>query len=222
MLYIVATPIGNLDDLSIRQAKTLINSHIILAEDTRSAQTLLNACRLGLQLPKVISYYKEKELEKLPFIINMLKQNKKVSLISESGMPLISDPGYLLVKTAIKENLSFEVIPGPSAVTTALIYSGFNPKQFMFLGYFPKKQSAMFQLINQLKQIHKIFPETIFVFYESPKRINNTLQCFKTSKWNSDIVIGREMTKKFEEVIRGKAKDLLKRRYKGELTVVIK
>jgi len=236
MLFIVCTPIGNLDDLSLRQAKTLVNSDIILAEDTRSAQTLLNACQsrfkfhpdqigTNFKFAKLVSYYKEKEFEKLPEIIEYLKQNKKVSLISESGMPLISEPGYLLVKTVIKEKIPLTVIPGPSAVTAALAYSGFNPVSknggFMFRGFLPKKPSAVLQLFNQLKQVKRFFPEMIFVFFESPQRINNTLRLFVTSEWDPDIVICREITKKFEEIIRGKAKDLIKRSYKGEITVLV-
>lgn len=229
MLYIVGTPIGNLDDLSLRQAKTLLSSDIILAEDTRSAGILLDACRLrsqplitSHQTPKLISYYKEKEFEKLPEVMEFLKDGKNISLISESGMPLISDPGYLLIKTAIKEKITITVIPGPSAITTALICSGFNPHRFMFLGFFPKKQSELLRLINKAKQIKQIFPEMIVVFFESPNRINQTLQYINESSPEFEIVICREMTKKFEEVIRGKAVDLMNRTYKGEITVILK
>ncbi len=226
MLYIVSTPIGNLDDLSIRQAMTLAASDIILAEDTRSAQTLLDAIKKRFELPVVCStvwsYYKEKEFDKLPEIINLLTQEKNVSIISKAGTPLISDPGYLLVKNCIQRNLPITVIPGPSAITTALVYSGFNPGEHMFLGFFPKKESQIFQLINKLKQIKDIFPEMVFIFYESPLRVNETLQCFKTSKWGPKVVICREMTKKFEEIIREPIDELIKRKYKGEITVVIK
>jgi len=237
MLNIVATPIGNLDDLSIRQAKTLASSDIILAEDTRSAQTLLNAIKERFpkllitddRLPIVWSYYKEKEFQKLPEIIDLLKEGKNISLISEAGTPLVSDPGYLLVKSCIQRNLPITVIPGPSAVTTALVYSGFNPQEHMFLGFFPKKESQLLQLIDRLKQIKKIFPDMVFVFYESPLRIKETLRCIDlacrqagTSKWNPEVVICREMTKKFEEIIRGPIDELMKRDYKGEITVVIK
>ncbi|MEK7495198.1 MAG: 16S rRNA (cytidine(1402)-2'-O)-methyltransferase [Patescibacteria group bacterium] len=226
MLFIVATPIGNLDDLSLRQAKTLASSDIILAEDTRSAKTLLDAIKVRFNIPIVCStvwsYYKEKEFQKLPEIIDLLKQEKNISLISEAGTPLVSDPGYLLVKSCIQRNLPITVIPGPSAVTTALVYSGFNPQEHMFLGFFPKKESQMYQLINRLKQIKTIFPDMVFVFYESPLRINATLQSFNRLKWNVKVVICREMTKKFEEIVRGPIDELLKRDYKGEITVVIK
>jgi len=226
MLFIVSTPIGNLDDLSIRQAKTLAVSDIILAEDTRSAKTLLDAIKIRFNLPDVCStvwsYYQEKEFEKLPKIIELLKQGKNISLISEAGTPLISDPGYLLVKSCIQRNLLMTVIPGPSAVTTALIFSGFNPGEHMFLGFFPKKESQLFQSINRLKQIKTIFPEMVFVFYESPTRINQTLQLINQLKWQVEIIICREMTKKFEEIIRGPIDELIKRDYKGEITMVIR
>ena len=226
MLYIVTTPIGNLDDLSIRQAKTLATSDIILAEDTRAAFTLLDAIKKRFVFPitcsKVWSYYKEKEFEKLPEIIDLLEQEKNISLISEAGTPLVSDPGYLLVKSCIKRNIPITVIPGPSAITTALVYSGFNPQEHMFLGFFPKKENQLMQLIDRLKQIKAIFPDVVFVLYESPLRIKETLRCIDTSKFGVEVVICREMTKKFEEIIRGPISELMKRKYKGEITVVIK
>lgn len=231
MLNIVSTPIGNLEDLSIRQAKTLISSDIILAEDTRSAKILLDFIKKNFpQLTnnhqpistKLISYYKEKEFEKLPEIIKQLKQNKNVSLISESGTPLISDPGYLLVKTCIKENILITHIPGPSAVISSIILSGFNPSQFMFFGFLPKKQSQKIQLFNQLKQIKKVLPEAVFIFYESAKRIKETLNCIISLSWNPDVVVCRELTKKFEEIIRGKPDKIINIKYKGEITILLK
>ena len=226
MLYIVSTPIGNLDDLSLRQAKTLSSSDIILAEDTRSAKTLLDAIKIRFNIPEVCStvwsYYKEKEFQKLPEIIDLLKEGKNISLISEAGTPLVSDPGYLLVKSCIKRNLPITVIPGLSAATTALIYSGFDPGEHMFLGFFPRKEGQIFQLIERLKQIKTIFPDMVFIFYESPLRIKETLRCIDTSKFKVEVVIAREMTKKFEEIIRGPIDELMKREYKGEITVVIK
>ncbi|MEK7522654.1 MAG: SAM-dependent methyltransferase, partial [Patescibacteria group bacterium] len=114
------------------------------------------------------------------------------------------------------------VIPGPSAVTTALVYSGFNPQQHMFLGFLPKKESQILQSIKRLKQIKEIFPEMVFVFYESPLRIKQTLQLINQSKCDFEVVICREMTKKFEKIIRGQIDELMKRDYKGEITIVIK
>ncbi|MCR4277357.1 MAG: 16S rRNA (cytidine(1402)-2'-O)-methyltransferase [Candidatus Roizmanbacteria bacterium] len=226
MLFIIATPIGNLDDLSIRQAKTLAASDIILAEDTRSAKTLLDAIKkrfnLTVTCSTVWSYYKEKEFQKLPEIIDLLKEGKNISLISEAGTPLVSDPGYLLVKSCVQRNLPITVIPGPSAITTALVYSGFNPQEHMFLGFFPRKESQIKLLIEKLKKIKTIFPDMVFVFYESPLRINQTLHYINIMKCNFEIVICREMTKKFEEIVRGPIDELIERDYKGEITVVIK
>lgn len=229
MLFIVASPIGNLDDLSIRQAKTLTSSDIILAEDICSAHILLNACQFRFQLPKtnnqapqIISYYKETEFEKLPEIVDLLKQGKSISMISQAGTPLLSDPGYLLVKSCVQRGLPLTIVPGASAATTALIYSGFNPGQHMFLGFFPKKESQIVQLIDKLKKIKIVFPEMVFIFYESPLRINKTLQLINQLKCDFEIVICREMTKKFEEIIREPTDKLIKRTYKGEITVVMK
>lgn len=225
MLYIVGTPIGNLDDLSIRQAKTLLSCDIIAAEDTRSAKILLDACALRFNIHprhiKIISYYKESEMEKLPEIMGYLNEEKEVALISESGMPLLSDPGYLLVNSCIREKIPMTVIPGPSSITAALIYSGFNPKKFMSLGFLPKKKGKIQQCIRMMTQIKNIDPETVFVFFESPLRMNDTLNCFIELKWNPDVVICREMTKKFEEIIRGKPAELSGKTFKGELTVIV-
>jgi len=226
MLYIVATPIGNLEDLSLRAAKTLASSDIILAEDTRSAHILLDHIKKSYMLPVtcsvIISFYKDCEFEKLPQVINWLNEGKNISLISESGMPLISDPGYFLVATCIKKGMQFTVIPGPTAITTSLVYSGFNPENFMFMGFLPKKESQVFRYIDILKSIKKINPKTVFIFYESPKRINKTLEIIEKLIPEAKICICREMTKKFEEIIRGKAPDLLNRTYKGEIVLLVK
>lgn len=229
MLSIVGTPIGNLDDLSIRQAKTIASADIILSEDTRSTGFLLQKIKSLFNFEinpnqRMISYYKEKEFEKLPEIITLLttSQTPQVVLISQSGMPLISDPGLLLVQQCIKKQIHFEVIPGPTAVTTALVYSGFNSNHFTYVGFFPKKKSELLQLINLLKHISQTLKDTVFVAYESPNRINKTLELFNSLTPNADIVICRELTKKFEEIIRGKPKDLLNQDYKGEITIVFK
>ncbi len=234
MLYIVGTPIGNLNDLSLRQAKTIVDADIILCEDTRSTGILLQQITKLFSLsvnPKqrLISYYKEKEFEKLPKIITSLTspqnphnpQLPHITLISQSGMPLISDPGLLLVQQCVKRQIPFTVVPGPTAVTTALIYSGFNPDKFMFCGFLPKKKPELLQLIYKLKQMSIILPDMVFVCYESPQRILSTLQLFNSLIPDAEIVICREMTKKFEEIIRGKPSELMSRNYKGEITVLI-
>jgi len=226
MLYIVATPLGNLDDLSVRQAKTLVSSDIILAEDTRSAYKLLKAIvdRFGFKSTEkqiVRSFYREKEYTKTFEAIKDLEQGKTISLISESGMPLISDPGEQLVKEVIKRKLKFTVIPGATAFTIALIHSGFSTKKFMYLGFLPKKQSELKTLINKLMKINKIVEEATFVTYVSIHRLNDTLKIMDQLIPDADICICREMTKKFEEIIRGKPKELMDKKYKGEITLVL-
>ncbi len=227
MLYIVGTPIGNLFDLSLRQAETLISADLVLAEDTRSAQTLLSKAPALFKLQsrvdqKIISYYKENEFEKLPEILEILRLNKSVVLISESGMPLISDPGYLLLKEVIKQGLAYTVIPGPTALVTALVHSGFKSKSFMFLSFLPKKESELKQIIEKIIKVNKLDKKTVFIFYESPKRINKTLTLLDQNVPEAEVVICREITKKFEEIARGKPKELLERNYKGEITVILK
>ncbi len=229
MLYIVSTPIGNLDDISLRQAKTLMSSDVILAEDTRSARILLEAIekrfpQLTANKPQltILSYYKEKEFEKLPEVIEYLKEGKNLSLISESGTPLVSDPGSLLIKTCIKRGIPFTAIPGASALISGLVLSGFNTSQFIFLGFFPKKPSEKLKFVKKLRSIKEIFADVSIVFYESSLRINETFQSFIKLGWDPEAAVCREMTKKFEEIVRGKASDLATKSYKGELTIVLR
>jgi 16S rRNA (cytidine1402-2'-O)-methyltransferase len=228
MLYIVATPIGNLLDISIRQIETLLNSDVILAEDTRSAMTLLhNIKRIDAlkiefkKIPKVISYYKEREMEKLPEIIKMLEEGKTISLISEAGMPLISDPGYLLLKSVIQRNIAYTVVPGPSAVTTALLHSGYRTDNFMFLGFLPKKEADIVRVLKKIKEVHNLLKNTSFIFFESPSRINKTLEMINKHIPEVNVVIARELTKKYEEILQGKVSDLIQKEYKGEITLIL-
>lgn len=228
MLYIVATPIGNIEDTSIRQIKTLFTSDLILAEDTRTAMTLLhsiirqNFFNFKLtEIPKVVSYYKEKEMEKLPEIIKLLEEGKKISLISEAGMPIISDPGYLLLKSVIQRNIAYTVIPGPSAVTTALLHSGYRTDNFMFLGFLPKKVADVVKVINNIKEVSTMFKNTPFIFFESPNRINETLMLINKIIPESRVCICRELTKGHEEIIRVKLEDLYTRKFYGELSIIL-
>lgn len=225
MLHIVATPIGNLEDVSIRQATTLAAAEIILAEDTRSAYFLLEKIPKLFDITiqnnqKVISYYKEKEFEKLPQIMEWLHEGKNIVLISDAGMPAISDPGFLLIKTAIRQEIPFVVVPGVSAVTTALLYSGFNPQNFMFLGFLPKRPNDIRKLLEKTKQVKRLFSDAVFVFFESPHRINATLTLMNEVIPEAEICVTRELTKMYEESVRGSAKILQDYDYKGEITVV--
>ncbi len=227
MLYIVATAIGNIQDTSLRAVKTLIESDIILAEDTRTFDTYYKRIQDLFNLrPKTnqsfIAFHKENEFEKLPWVLEQLQQEKTVSLVSESGLPTISDPGNYLVNYLTKRNIGFTVIPGPTAFTTAAILSGFPPDQILFLGFLPKKRSQIIQLINQLNKMRSKYINPTAVFYESPHRINKTLALLTEAIPNAEVAICREMTKKFEEVIRGKPRDLKNLKFKGELTIVLR
>lgn len=226
MLSLVGTPIGNHRDLSLRQARTLADSDIILCEDTRKIQILLSkipslfslACKEG---QRKVSYYKEKEMEKLPGIISALEERKHVSLVSDAGMPLISDPGYLLLSTVQKRKMRYEVIPGPSAVTTALVASGFRTDRWMFLGFFPKKKGQRRTEIQKMKDIQKVFPATTFVAFESPHRLAESIQMIAQEMPKAEVCICRELSKEYEEVLRGSAQDFIDVSVKGEVTVVV-
>jgi len=230
MLHVVATPIGNLSDISYRQAETLLSSEMILAEDTRSAKHLLDRAQEEMKrissfqnnpLPKIESYYKDVEMQKLPLIMKWLERGRSVSLISEAGMPLISDPGYVLIKACIHKDIPFTVIPGPSAVTTALLHSGFKNDQFMFLGFLPKKQKKLQKLLEKIITVQQIMPKVIFVAFDSPQRIQKTLSTINTILPDHQMVIARELTKKFETIHRGTAQELQNEEMKGEITLII-
>ncbi len=227
MLYIVGTPIGNLDDISLRQARTLAASDIILAEDTRSARILIQGIQERFNVvfrreQKIISYYRESEFDKLPSILDWLKNNETISLISESGLPLFSDPGLLLVKILVRKHIPFTVVPGPSSFATAVIHAGFNSANVLFVGFLPKKHNEIALLLRKLKEMKQIMPKTVIVFYESAKRLSSSLFIMvQEIGWDPEIAICRELTKLFEEIVRGKANCFVKRQFKGELTVVI-
>ena len=229
MLYVVSTPIGNLEDLSFRAARIILKTPIILAEDTRSFAKLKNKA-LGLfgidkaNLPpqKIISYYKEVELKKLPKILGLLKEGKDIALVSEAGTPIISDPGFMLTKAAYQEGIKVEFVPGPTAFVQAALFSNFEFKEIIFLGYFPKKKRRRF--LKKIEEGSKIFESPIFVFYESPHRIKDTARLiWEYFKGKINCCLCREMTKRFEErIIVNSQEDLKKLKEKGEYTVVLK
>lgn len=223
-LYIVATPIGNREDITLRAIKTLEESDIILAEDTRSARKLLSFYNINAE--KILSLFEGNEAKRIPTVLRAIKEAKIVSLISESGTPLINDPGYKLVQTVIKHNLPIETVPGCSAVTAALSISGLPASAFLFLGFLPKKQTKASLLLKALPEIKKSLPfiKTI-IFYESPHRLLKTLHLIKQELGNIEIVICRELTKLYEEVRRENVvqsiKHFSKTRPKGEFTVLL-
>ncbi len=217
-LYIVPTPIGNLKDITLRSLDVLKRVEYIACEDTRRTRILLE--HYDIKGKKLLSYYHPKEKEKMKGIIKLLKEGKEVALVSDAGTPLISDPGYILVKECIKEGIKVEALPGPTALITALTASGLPTDRFIFMGFPPKKKTKKFwESIKGCKDF-------TVILYESPERINKTLEVIKDYFNDPDTVIARELTKINEEFIRGKASILLKElegtKLKGELVVLFR
>tara|TARA_B100001105_G_scaffold134623_1_gene107842 strand:- start:27 stop:875 length:849 start_codon:yes stop_codon:yes gene_type:complete len=213
-LYIVSTPIGNLSDITIRAINILENSDYILCEDTRISKKLLDRYKIK---SKLISNHKFNEIKNLNKIIEILKSEKIVSLVSDAGTPAISDPGRIIINECIKNKINIYPVPGPSAVSTAVSISGFSEK-FFFYGFFPNKKK---DLNNDLKSLSNI--KGSIVFFISPNKINDSIEHLKTFFSGRKILIGREMTKFFEEYIRTDIDDLkpFHKTPKGELTLVI-
>ncbi len=213
-LYIVSTPIGNLSDITIRALNILKNSDYILCEDTRTSKKLLEKYKIK---SKLISNHRFNETKNLNKIIEVLQSEKIVSLISDAGTPTISDPGKVIINECIKNKINIYPIPGPSAVSTAVSVSGFSEKYF-FYGFFPNKKK---DLNNDLKSLSNI--KGSIVFFISPNKINDSIEYLKTFFLGRKILIGREMTKFFEEYIRTNIDDLkpFQKTPKGELTIVI-
>ena len=227
MLYLVGTPIGNLEDLSLRQAKTILTADVVLAEDTRSAETLISAAERLFSIQrnptgKVISYYKEREFEKLPYILELLVEGKNIALISEAGMPLISDPGGLLASHCRKKNIPFTVVPGPTSATTALVLAGNTSHTWTFLGFLPRKENELRKLIEKMKQVPSFGKnDHAFVAFESPERFVDTMKVMTETNPTATITVCREITKIYEEVLAGTPAELAKNKLRGELVLII-
>ena len=213
-LYLVSTPIGNLQDITLRALDTLRRSDYILCEDTRVSQILLKKFEIK---SKLISNHKFNEKKNLFKVLDLLKKGSIISLISDAGTPSISDPGSILVQECIKNDLEIIPIPGPSSVSAAVSISGFSEK-FLFYGFFPEKNKI---LIEDLKNLANL--SCSIVFFVSPKKINRIIPLLKKNFSGRKILICREMTKYYEEFIRTKV-DMLDQsdfKPKGELTLVI-
>ena len=196
-LYVVATPIGNLQDITRRALDILTSVDLILAEDTRVTQTILNFYHIHNRLE---SYHKFSEAAKLSQVIDELKAGRSMALVSSAGTPCVSDPGSRLVHEASLAGIPVVPIPGASALTTALSVLGFDYSGVYFLGFLPRKQSEINALFCENQ-----FPEkTVMMFYESPNRLIKTIEFLKQILEDDDIVIFRELTKVYEEIIRGK------------------
>jgi len=219
-LILAATPLGNILDASERLKQTLQAADLIAAEDTRRAKRLFADLNLDVSAP-VISLFEENEIEKIPDIIEKLKNGAKVVVISDAGTPAISDPGYRLVKKAIEENISITVIPGPSAVLSALILSGLPTDRFSFEGFIARKGKERTEILNNLNTHSRTM-----VLFESPRRTLQTLQDIQEVVGeNRKAAVVREISKTYEEVIRGSISDLVSwaqaKEVLGEITLVI-
>ncbi len=213
-LYLISTPIGNLGDISFRAIDLLKNSDFILCEDTRISKKLLDKFEIKTRL---VSNYKFNEVKNLHKVVEMLKNGKIISLISDAGTPCISDPGAVLVNECLKENIDIIPIPGPSAVTTAISVSGFDEK-YLFYGFFPDKEKVLKEELERLASLN-----FCLVFFVSPKKINKIIPHLKNYFKGRKILICREISKYYEEFKRSSIEnlELFKSEPKGELTIVI-
>jgi 16S rRNA (cytidine1402-2'-O)-methyltransferase len=216
-LYLVATPIGNLEDITLRALATLSRADFIACEDTRVTKKLLS--HYGIHKPLLI-YNDAKGDPTGGKILAYLKEGKRIALVSDAGMPLISDPGYKLVQQAIAEDIYVTCIPGPSAGLAALLLSGLPSDSFSFQGFFPRKEKEALDLLGELQGSQTL------IFYESPKRLEQTLKRLQESNAIQNMAVARELTKNFEQVIRGTPLEILGQLpgfpLKGELVLILR
>lgn len=214
-LYIVATPIGNLEDITLRAIRILKEVDIIAAEDTRHTLKLLNHLKVSKQL---ISYHRHNEEIKTEELINKLLEGKNIALVSDAGTPVISDPGGEIVKAAIKNNIKVTPVPGACAAITALIASGIDAKEFTFIGFLPQNKKNRKEKLEQIKNA-----EITTILYEAPHKLLQTLQDLKPIVENRNIVLARELTKIHEEYITGTIEEIEKiiETPKGEYVIII-
>ena len=213
-LYLVSTPIGNMEDITLRALNVLKKSHLILCEDTRRSGKLLSYFKIK---NKLLPYHKFNEKKVSDKIIDFIKKKKVISLISDAGTPAISDPGMILVNKCIEENLNIYPIPGSSAVTSAISVSGFSDR-YLFYGFLTKKESKLNQVLKNLSSL-----DYSIVFFISAAKINFYLSEFKKNFADRKILIAKEMTKIHEKFIRDKVESIksLPEPLRGELTVVL-
>lgn len=217
VLYVVSTPIGNLDDITLRALKILRHVDLIAAEDTRRTRRLLS--HFDIHTP-LVSYFEHNELKKLDKLLSQMKRGKEVALVSDAGTPGISDPGYRLIQQAIEREIPVIPVPGPSAVVAALSISGLPTDSFYFAGFLPKKGGKRRKLLKKLGEM-----DGTSILYESPHRLMKTLEDLREVCGDRQIAVTRELTKAFEEAIRGRISEVINtlkgKRIRGELTIVL-
>lgn len=216
-LFVVATPIGNLEDITYRAVRILSEVDLIAAEDTRQTKVLLQRYQINTPLT---SYHKFNIKQKTAQLIEQLKQGQNIALVSDAGTPGISDPGYELIRASAEAGLRVEPIPGPSAAIAALSVSGLPTEEFVFAGFLPKKPGRKSKKLKELTSL-----ERTVIIYESPFRLLKTLLEIRAIKRDARVAVCRELTKKFEEIVRGgigEVIDKLKERViKGEIVLVV-
>lgn len=214
-LYLVATPIGNLEDITLRAIRILKQVDLIAAEDTRHTLKLLNALEISKPM---ISYHRHNEEIKTEEIISKLKEGQKIALVSDAGTPVISDPGEEVVKAALEEGITVIPIPGPCALITALIASGLNAREFTFIGFLPLNKKNRKEKLLELQQETKTS-----ILYEAPHKLRQTLEDLELILENRKMVVAKELTKIHEQYIKGIAKELLEiiKEPKGEYIILI-
>jgi len=217
ILYVVATPIGNLEDITLRALRILREADFIACEDTRVTKKLLSHFKINTL---AISYHQHSRLTKIDWIIQQLKSGKSIALVTDAGTPGISDPGNILISECAKNKIKIVPIPGPSALTALASVSGINMQKFIFMAFPPHKKGRekFFKEITAAK-----YP---VIYYESPHRLVKNLELLASFKKNASIIVGRELTKMFEEIIRGTVPEVLnyfqnKDKIKGEFAVII-
>ena len=216
-LYVIATPIGNLEDITIRAINTLKSIDMIACEDTRRTRILTERYGINKQL---VSFYSYNQMRKTSYLIEELKKGKNIGLVSDAGTPGISDPGYVVIKAAIENEIPVESIPGPAALISALVVSGKPTNKFIFEGFLSNKSGQRRKRLNELKAESRTI-----IIYESPHRIEKLLKDILDVFGDRNIACVRELTKKFEEIKRGKVSEIVEaftqKPPKGEFIVIL-
>ena len=216
-LYVVGTPIGNLEDMTLRAIRTLKEVDLIACEDTRRTQKLLNAYKI---LTRTVSYHEHNEMTRAPELIIQMEEGSRIALVTDAGMPVVSDPGFRLVHLAIRHSIPVIPVPGASAFVAALAASGLPVDKFRFLGFLPSKRGERRKALEELKDATRTL-----VFYEAPHRLVEMLKDSQEILGEREIVVAREVTKVHEEFLRGAVSSLLdqlkRRPIKGEITVLV-
>jgi len=222
-LYIVATPIGNLQDITLRAIEKLKSTEIILCEDTRKTGNLIKILLKEKSEKIYLSYFEQNEEKRIPEVIELLKNGKDVALVSDAGTPTISDPGFKLVRECIKNKIQVVSIPGPTSLISALVSSGLPTDKFTFLGFLPEKKGNRLKLLNNLKESLKLLNTTIIIFV-SPYKIIKTMEDMYSVFGDIPVLLARELTKIHETIVSKNISNhlevLKKSRIKGEITLI--